>query len=231
MKKIGIIGAMEEEIRLLKNELSNLEVHNYYGFEFYQGRLSGKEVVLVQSGIGKVNASLSTVLMVDHFEVDLIINTGSAGGLSPDLSVGDLVIADGLIHHDVNLLVFGYDQGQMAGMPTIYQPDEDISQLAYRLAKEKGQTAIRGLIASGDQFISDSQQVNNIRQVFPNVKAVEMESAAIAQAAYILKTPFIIIRSISDKADEEAGISFDEFILLAGRKSAEMVIDLLSKID
>ncbi|MCR8969146.1 5'-methylthioadenosine/adenosylhomocysteine nucleosidase [Facklamia sp. 7083-14-GEN3] len=231
MKKIGIIGAMEEEIRLLKDEISNIKIHNYYGFEFYHGSLSGKEVVLVQSGIGKVNASLSTVLMVDHFAVDLIINTGSAGGLSPDLAVGDLVIADGLIHHDVNLLAFGYDQGQMAGMPTIYQPDEKTSQLAYRLANENGQMAIRGLIASGDQFISDSQQVKTILQAFPNVKAVEMESAAIAQAAYVLKTPFIIIRSISDKADEEAGMSFDEFILLAGRKSAEMVMNLLAQFD
>ncbi|MGX7109304.1 5'-methylthioadenosine/adenosylhomocysteine nucleosidase [Facklamia miroungae] len=231
MKKIGIIGAMEEEIRLLKAEMVNAEPIEYHGFVFYQGVLNEQEVVLVQSGIGKVNASVSVVLLVEHFSVDLIINTGSAGGLAPELKVGDLVIADGLIHHDVNLLAFGYEKGQMAGMPTIYQPDETKSQLAYQLANQKGQPVTIGLIASGDQFISDSQQIKKIIQAFPEVKAVEMESAAIAQAAYVLSTPFIIIRSISDKADESASMSFDEFILLAGRQSAELVLDILAHFD
>ena len=121
--KIGIIGAMEEEIRLIKANLSKLKEITHHQVTFYQGYLENREVILVQSGIGKVNATITTVLLVQQFNVDLIINTGTAGGVHKGLKVGDIVIADSLTYHDVDVTGFGYEKGQMAGMPALYYPD------------------------------------------------------------------------------------------------------------
>ena len=225
--KIGLIGAMEEEIRLLKQALQQESEQVVAGYTFYQGQLSGQEVVLVQSGIGKVNAAMTVTLLKQLFDVDLVINTGSAGALGHGLKVGDVVVADQLRHHDADVTAFGYQIGQMAGMPAAYSA---LSDLAAQLYQAKGKLVYRGLIVSGDAFVAGPSQQAPIKANFPQALACEMESAAIAQAAYVLKTPCVVIRAISDSADDQANITFDEFILLAGKESASLVMELLERM-
>lgn len=228
--KIGIIGAMEEEIRLLKNLMENLQEISLHGKVFFEGRLANKNVVLVQSGIGKVNAALITALLVECCNVDSIINTGTAGALQHGLKVGDIVIADSLSHHDVDVTAFGYKLGQMAGMPEDYRSNKDLVLIAQKASHRLGKEAKVGQIVSGDQFINDSEHVNQIKANFSVALACEMESAAIAQAAYVLEKPFVIIRAISDSADEKASMSFDEFVVHAGKASAELVHEMIKLI-
>lgn len=228
--KIGIIGAMEEEIRLLKAEIPASKLTKIASFEFIEGQLGNHDVVLVKSGIGKVNASVVATLLVMQFGVQLIINTGTAGGLHSRLKVGDIVIADCLIHHDVDVTGFGYKKGQMAGMPEQYYPDSDYMRIAKHVCRLLNIEPILGSIVSGDQFINQQSDVRRIMKEFPQAKACEMESAAIAQTAYILETPYIIIRAISDSADEQAAVSFDEFVVIAGKASATIVKALIEVI-
>lgn len=228
--KIGIIGAMEEEIRYLKKVINNQEEINYYGFEFTQGHLGQHEVVLVLSGIGKVNATVSALLLKEKFAVDIMINTGSAGAIDPALEVGDIVIAHSLIHHDVDVTGFGYEPGQMAGMPVVYYPNTQLMRIAQDVCREMDMEPIIGQIASGDQFINSSEKIKAIATTFPTVRAAEMESAAIAQTAHVLGVPFVIIRAISDSANDEASMTFDQFILFAGKVSATIVTKLVEAI-
>lgn len=229
--KIGLIGAMKEEIRIIKENLVDLESFDIAQFTFFQGRLGSQKVVLVESGIGKVNAALSVALLVHHFEVDFVINTGSAGAADPGLKVGDIVIARSIVHHDVDVTGFGYKKGQMAGMPEEYFPHLEAITLAKKVCRLLGIEPVLGQIASGDQFVNDAAHVKNIRRDFPTVRAVEMESAAIAQAAYVLEVPCLIIRSISDAADSEAAITFDEFIILAAANSAQLVMSFIAALE
>ncbi|MBG9979655.1 5'-methylthioadenosine/adenosylhomocysteine nucleosidase [Facklamia lactis] len=229
-QKIGVIGAMEEEIRLLRQQMQEVVVTNKYQFVFYQGQLNQQNIVLVQSGIGKVNASLSVALLVELFNVDFVINTGTAGAVDPGLKVGDLVIAQSLIHHDVDVTAFGYKKGQMAGMPEQYYPDSQAIQITKEVARRQGLEPILAQIASADEFVNNQARIEMIRKEFPVVRAVEMESAAIAQACHVLEKPYLIIRCISDSADEEANMNFDEFLVLAGGISAKIVVELLGKL-
>lgn len=228
--KIGIIGAMEEEIRLLKGEILDPQFKTIASFEFIEGRLGNHEVVLIQSGIGKVNASIVTTLLITNYQVDLIINTGTAGGLHPGLKVGDIVIADSLIHHDVDVTGFGYAKGQMAGMPEKYYPNNDYMRVAKHTCRILDIEPVLGQVVSGDQFINSAESIERIRTDFPKAKACEMESAAIAQTAEVLHTPYVIIRAISDNANEEAAMSFDDFVVLAGKASATIVQQMLLQL-
>lgn len=229
--RIGIIGAMEEEIRLIKANLSKLKEITHHQVTFYQGYLENREVILVQSGIGKVNATITTVLLVQQFNVDLIINTGTAGGLHKGLKVGDIVIADSLTYHDVDVTGFGYEKGQMAGMPALYYPDLQYSQLAKGVCRQLEIEPIFGQIVSGDQFVNSHEKVAQIAIDFPKAKACEMESTAIAQTAHVMKVPFVIIRAISDAGDDDAAFSFDEFVVVAGKASAQIVMNLVINIE
>lgn len=228
--KIGIIGAMEEEIRHLKTVIKNQETITHYNFEFTKGEIGHHEVVLVLSGIGKVNATISALLLKEKFDVDVLINTGSAGAIDPSLEVGDIVIAHSLLHHDVDVTGFGYEPGQMAGMPNVYYPNTQLMRIAQAVCRGIDMEPIIGQIASGDQFINSTEKINEISKTFPTVRAAEMESAAIAQTAHVLGLPFVIIRAISDSANDEASISFDQFILFAGKVSATIVTKLVEAI-
>lgn len=228
--KIGIIGAMEEEIRLLLESMTIESQHVLNHQTFYEGTLNNRPVVLVQSGIGKVNATITTTLLIREFQIDYLINTGTAGGIGKGLKVGDIVWANSLMHHDVDVTGFGYEIGQMAGMPAVYYPDLTYVSLFKAIARAKEIEPILGMIVSGDQFINQTEKQEWIVKHFPKAKAVEMESAAIAQTAYSFNTPFIIIRAISDTADGQASISFDEFVLSAGKLSAQMVAELVAFI-
>lgn len=228
--KIGIIGAMEEEIRYLKKVIKNQESITYRNFEFTTGQLGLHEVVLVLSGIGKVNATISALLLKEKFEVEMMINTGSAGAIDPALKVGDIVIAHSLTHHDVDVTGFGYEPGQMAGMPSVYYPNTQLMRVAQEVCREMDMEPVIGQIASGDQFINSSDKIKAIATTFPTVRAAEMESAAIAQTAHVLGVPFVIIRAISDSADDAASMSFDQFILFAGKVSATIVTKLVEAL-
>ncbi|CAD5900939.1 5'-methylthioadenosine/S-adenosylhomocysteine nucleosidase [Carnobacterium maltaromaticum] len=228
--KIGIIGAMEEEILLLKSKMSNKKEWTEAKADFIEGQIGEVEVVLVRCGIGKVNAALTTTLLLAKHDIDLIVNTGSAGGIGVGLHVGDVVIASEMAYHDVDATVFGYSIGQVPQMPARYIANQGTIEKTITAAKKTGLTPVKGLIVTSDSFIASQAQTDVILSNFPDALASEMEGAAIAQVCYQFDVPFVIIRAMSDVADEEAGVSFDEFIIEAGKKSAEMVLELVASL-
>ena len=224
---IGIIGAMEEENRILLENMAEKTEETHFHLVFTRGKIENQEVVLVQSGIGKVNSAIATAFIIDRYRPDFVINTGSAGGLNTALHVGDVVVADKVAYHDVDATAFGNSVGQVPQMPHYYTADKKVVEKITRAAEKVGLHAVQGTIVSSDSFIASESGTNRIKEHFPDAYATEMEGASIAQACYVLGTPFAIIRAISDGASDGAALSFDEFIVEAGKKSAEMVIELL----
>ncbi|UYZ23788.1 5'-methylthioadenosine/S-adenosylhomocysteine nucleosidase [Mesobacillus jeotgali] len=229
--RVGIIGAMDEEVDLLRSKLEERKDTILAGSEFYQGKIDSLEVVLLKSGIGKVNAALGTALLIEKFEPDVIINTGSAGGFHKDLNVGDVVISTEVRHHDVDVTIFGYEYGQVPRMPAYFAPDDKLVAAAVKSAEQiDGIQVVNGLIASGDSFMNDRERVEFIRTKLPDLYAAEMEAAAIAQVAYQFEKPFVIIRSLSDIAGKESNISFDQFLETAAKNSAELILLMLEEL-
>ena len=220
MEKYGIIGAMESEVKELGGNLQNKETVEYSGLTFLCGFLGGKNVVIVKSGIGKVNAALCAQALILKFNVTAIINTGIAGALRSGLKIFDFVISSAAVYHDFDTTAFGYKVGQVPGMVEQFTADKALGELALNAFEKtefaKEHKAVIGLIASGDQFISDSKQKKNIKANF-DPSCVEMEGAAIAHTCYLNKIPFVIVRCMSDMADEtvEATYSFNEDICAA----------------
>lgn len=227
---IGIIGAMQEEVAILKGDMQNLSTEKIAHVEIYKGQLYGQEVVLMQSGIGKVNATICTTLMIQHFKPKMIINTGSAGGLGQDLEVGDIVVSKSVMHHDVDATAFGYELGQVPMMPVKYEADETLIALATQAIKNNNLNAKLGLIVSGDSFIGTQTQKETIISNLNDVLSVEMEAAAVAQTCYQFNVPFIITRAISDLANGDAGVTFEEFLKVACVSSSKIVKSLLETI-
>lgn len=196
MTRVGIIGAMDEEVQKLKEQLGSYQEKVIAGTPFYQGTIAGQDVILLQSGIGKVNAALSTAVLLNHFQPDVVINTGSAGGFNKDLEVGDIVISSEVRYHDVDATVFGYEYGQVPQMPATYKAEERLINLAERAAKSEinAHNIIKGLIATGDSFMSDPERAAFVMTKFPDLQAAEMEAGAIAQVCHRFETPFVIIR-------------------------------------
>lgn len=227
---IGIIGAMEEEVAILKDQLTQLDEIHIAHVKFYRGQLNGHEVVLTQSGIGKVNVAISTTLLIHEFKPDVIINTGSAGALDGDLNVGDVVVSESVAYHDADAQAFGYELGQIPQMPAQYAADAELLELATEAIEAQSLTAQKGLIVSGDSFIGTNTQRETIRVAFPDALAVEMEATAIAQTCYQFNVPFIITRAISDLANGEAELSFEAFLKKAAQSSSQVVENLVNKI-
>lgn len=225
--KYGIICAMEEEIKTLVAQLENKSETTIGGSEFYEGNLFNQEVVLVRSGIGKVQAGVTAAFLIQDFKVDCIINSGSAGGIGEGLKVGDVVVSTGAAYHDAQATVFGYEPGQLPQQPRIFPADQKLMNDIILAATKANLNSKPGLIVTGDQFISSKEQIAKIKAMYPEVLCSEMEGAAIAQVAYQFKRPYVIIRAMSDVGDEDAGISFDEFIIEAGKKSAAMILNFL----
>jgi adenosylhomocysteine nucleosidase len=229
--KIGIIGAMEVEVVKLRNQLANRNEQKKGSFVFYTGTLNNVEIVLLQSGIGKVNAAIGAALLIDNFKPDYVINTGAAGGFPGDLKVGDIVISEEVIHHDMDCTVFGYKIGQVPGMPASFIADEKLIALA-----EKSVHLLTDLqtkkacILTGDQFMNNADATNKIKTLFPTAEAVEMEGAAIAQTCYQFSIPFVVIRSISDIAGQENDIEYQEFVEIAAVNSAKMVTEMVREL-
>lgn len=229
---IGIIGAMDEEVQQIVNAMVINKVENKASMTFYMGTLSNKDIVIVRSGIGKVNAAVCTQILADDFQVNYVINTGIAGSLKPEIDIADIVISDDVLHHDMDASGFGYPLGQIPRMDTLsFKADERL----IKLAEESCHHAIPdigihvGRIVSGDQFISDKEIKHKIVTNFSGY-CTEMEGAAIAQACYLNSIPFLILRAISDKADDSATMDYPTFEAKAISNSVLLMKELVSRI-
>lgn len=227
---IGIIGAMDEEISLLLENMTNKSEHTVAGCFFVEGQLHGKKVVLLKSGIGKVNAAMATTIMHERFSPTSVINTGSAGGFSEQLEVGDVVISNRVVHHDVDVTAFDYEYGQVPGQPPMFEADQNLVQSAIEAIKEIGLNYAEGIIATGDSFMDNSKRVELVREKFPTMIAAEMEAAAVAQVCYQYGRPFVIIRALSDIAGKESSISFDQFLDKAAKHAAELIMLMIKRL-
>lgn len=230
--RIGIIGAMNEEVIELKNIMTDIQVEKIGNLEFFKGNLLNKEVVLVEGGIGKVNAAICATLMIEHFKVSKILFTGVAGGTNPDINIGDIVIGVDQIEHDFDSTAFGYALGQIPRMDTyIFEADRELVDLAYSVAVEKfGREKVRkGRIVSGDEFVASVEKIKWLRDIF-NADCTEMEGAAVAHVCHVFKMPFLIIRAISDKANHDAKVDFPEFVKLAAKNSKTIIEGILERI-
>lgn len=230
MPKIGIIAAMEEEIRVLAESMIHVHKVEIAGMTFMEGFCKNKEVVIVQSGIGKVNAAIAAVCLLQDFQCEALINTGSAGGIGKGLSIGDVVFSTELSYFDADARVFGYQLGQIPQMPLFYKASLELREAAVEAAHKVGLTTKEGLIVTGDSFVSGGSVMEDIHTHFPDALVVEMEGAAVAQTSWRFDVPFLIVRAVSDTADSNAAISFDAFIIEAGKRSAEMVLELLTSL-
>lgn len=229
---IGIIGAMEEEVASLKKEMEIEQTVERAGMTFIQGKLSGKDVVVVRSGIGKVNMGICAQILVDCFEVDTLINTGVAGSLDAAIDIGDIVISTDAVQHDVDVTALGDPVGQIPRMDTFAFPaDEKLVELAVDVNKEVNPDihTFTGRVVSGDQFISEKNVKDRLVDVFAG-KCAEMEGAAMAQAAYLNKVSYVIIRAISDKADNSANMDYPTFEKQAIVHSVRLVRGLLERM-
>ncbi|EOC1304411.1 5'-methylthioadenosine/S-adenosylhomocysteine nucleosidase [Cronobacter dublinensis] len=229
--KAGIIGAMEEEVTLLRDKIDNRQTLNIAGCEIYTGTLNGVDVALLKSGIGKVSAAMGATLLLEHCKPDVVINTGSAGGLAPSLKVGDIVVSDEVRYHDADVTAFGYEYGQMAGCPAAFKADEKLIAAAQATIEQLNLHAVRGLVVSGDAFINGSVNLAKIRHNFPQAIAVEMEATAIGHVCHNLGVPFVVVRAISDVADQQSHLSFEEFLTVAAKQSSLMVETLLTSLN
>ena len=229
---IGIIGAMEEEVSQFIDAMEEKETMMRAGMAFYTGQLRGKQVVVVQSGIGKVNMAVCTQILADCFEVTHLINTGVAGGLYKEIEIGDIVISSDAVQHDVDATVFGYNKGEIPRMENSYfQADKELIAVAKAACEEVNPDihCYVGRVVSGDQFISDNEAKHFLIRQFDGYCA-EMEGAAMAQAAYLNKIPFVVLRAISDKADQEAAGNYEEFEKAAIKHIVRLIFGILDRL-
>ena len=231
MTKLGIIGAMQVEVEILLGAMENKKSMEKAGSVFYEGTLGGLPVVVVQCGVGKVNAALCAQILCDLFAVTHLVNTGIAGSLCADLDIGDLVVSSDAMYHDMDAVHFGYAFGRVPGMDVVAFPaDETMIRCAYAAAEavNPGHTKI-GRVASGDQFVAEK---NVKEKIIANTHGLctEMEGAAIAQTAYRNQLPFVILRAISDKADDSAEMDYPTFERIAAHRCAEVTMDLARQL-
>lgn len=232
MNCIGIIGAMEQEISLLKEKMEDVKVTELASMKFHQGTIHGKKVVVVRSGIGKVNAAVCAQILADMYHVDAIINTGIAGSLKNEINIGDIVISTDVVQHDMDAVGFGYKPGQIPQMEVFsFQADPALADLAERVCRQVNPDiqVFRGRIASGDQFVSEQSVKNRIKEQFQGF-CTEMEGAAIGQAAYLNNIPFLVVRAISDKADDSASMDYETFEKQAIAHSVNLTENMLKEL-
>ena len=229
---IGIIGAMEEEVAQLKALMENADTVKKAGMEFVTGSISGKDVVVVRSGIGKVNAGICAQILCDVFGTAMIINTGIAGSLDARIDIGDMVISTEAVQHDMDATGFGYEYGVIPRMETsVFPADERLAELAESACRKANPEiqVFRGRVVSGDQFVSAKAKKDWLVQTFGGL-CTEMEGGAIAQAAWLNRVPYLIIRAISDKADDSAQMAYDAFEAEAIRHTVNLMKELLAMV-
>ncbi|WP_353990229.1 5'-methylthioadenosine/adenosylhomocysteine nucleosidase [Pediococcus argentinicus] len=226
--KYGVICAMEEEIKSLQDVMELKETTDINGIKFYQGTIGKADVVLVQSGIGKVEAGITAAILITNFKVEALIHSGSAGGIGEGLKVGDVVLSSEVAYHDADATAFGYEYGQLPQQPARFKADDDLIKRLSDSGKQSDLNIKTGLIVTGDQFISSNDAIDVIKGHFPDALCCEMEGAAIGQVAVQFKKPFVVVRAMSDTGDDSANVSFGDFIIDAGKRSAKMLINLFN---
>jgi len=229
---LGIIGAMDEEVAKIKEQMSDVKVMTKAAMDFYEGTLGGKPVVVVRSGIGKVNAAMCTQILVDSYGVDAVINTGIAGSLNAQIDIGDIVLSTDTLEHDMDAVAFGYPLGQIPRMDTLaFKADDKLRAIAKKVCEEvvPEVSVFEGRVVSGDQFVSDKGKKEWLVENFDGY-CTEMEGAAIAHAAYLNEIPFLIIRAISDKADDSASMDYPTFEAQAIEHSVTLLLELCKRI-
>lgn len=228
---LGIIGAMDEEVRLLTGKLEDMEQEQWAGITFVSGRIAGKRVVVCKSGVGKVNAAVTAQLLITACKVDAILFTGVAGALDPELEVGDLVVSLDCLQHDMDARALGFPRGVIPYQEqSVFPADPELVKLAAASGEAVLPGRVRtGRVLSGDKFIADKEEVAGLREELQGVCA-EMEGAAVAQVCAMNGIPYVVIRSMSDKADGSAPVSFAEFTALAAKRSSELVEHLLGRM-
>ena len=231
MNNIGIIVAMQEELDEVLKMMGCVKQEKIYEIDYYTGKIETTNVILVKSGVGKVNAARTTQILIDKLDVKTIINVGSAGALNPKLNIGDIVIANRLVQHDFDITAFNHNKGYISGVGDYIDSDEELVSKLKNIAnslKNKEYNVVTGVIASGDIFCTEIKMKEKIHSKF-NAECVEMEGAAIAQVCYLDNIPFVIIRSISDSPNGNNAIVFEEFVKLASNRCAFILRELLKK--
>ena len=232
MNRIGIIGAMDIEVDALKEQMADVTRVNKASMEFYQGKLNGKDVVVVRSGIGKVNAAVCTQILADVFEVEAVINTGIAGSLRNEINIGDIVVSTDALQHDMDAVEFGYPKGQIPGMKVFsFVANAALRETAVRVCQKVNPDiqVFEGRVVSGDQFVASAEVKNKIIKEFAGY-CTEMEGAAIAQTAYLNGIPFVVVRAISDKADNSATMDNLTFETQTAQHCVNLVGEMLREL-
>lgn len=226
--KVGIVGAMEEELEPLRRAFNGPVADNGTQGEFVTGRLGDLEVALVRCGVGKVNAAVATALLLKEFKPDFLINSGVAGGFKRGVAVGDIVVSSELRHYDADATVFSYARGQIPMMPVCFKSDTRLLQVAEKAGEEMNTRVHFGQVLSGDSFIHNEYQISDLQHNFPHALAVEMEGAAVAQTGYLFSTPFIVVRAISDQIQgQDNDTVYTTSMASAAAGSCSMVLTML----
>lgn len=228
MKKIAILGAMEIEIKPLLEKLSEYETVEYANNKYYIAEYHGYQLIIAHSKIGKVFSALTATIMIEHFNAEVLLFTGVAGGLQ-DLQVGDLIAATATVQHDVDITAFGYPYGKIPSSSVEIKTSKELLEKAQLIAKEQNFALQTGVIATGDQFVHSSESKSFMIKEFA-AKAIEMEGGSVNLVCHELGIPSLILRSISDTADGEAAENFDEFAIMAAQRSADFIMMLIKKI-
>ena len=228
-QKIAIMGAMPEEIEPIIDKLDNVQTNVYGDNKYYEGSYRGQEVVVAYSKIGKVFATLTATTLIEKFGCDMLLFSGVAGAISNELSIGDLIIADGLCQHDLDITAFGHPFGYVPEGEVCISTDVGLRNIAKDIAKSKGLTLKEGVIATGDQFVANEERKNWIGTTF-KADALEMEGASVAVVCNALNIPFFILRAISDSADMDASFNFDEFLESSAKISADFILSMVDAL-
>jgi len=229
MTKLAIMGAMEEEIEPLLAHFENVNVVEFADNKYYEVNYKGLDIVIAYSKIGKVFASLTATTMIEKFGCDILLFSGVAGGINPELQIGDLIIANKLCQHDLDITAFGHPNGFVPGGKVYVETTASLNEVAKEVANENGLKVIEGTIATGDQFVHSTERKEFIESTF-KADALEMEGASVAVVCDALNVPFFILRAISDTADMDAGFDFDEFLKSSAKNSAEYLIKIVDKL-
>ncbi|NOR56284.1 MAG: 5'-methylthioadenosine/adenosylhomocysteine nucleosidase [Sulfurovum sp.] len=227
--KIAIMGAMPEEVEPIVSQLDNLKKTVYAANTYYEGSYKGQEVVVAYSKIGKVFATLTATILIEKFNCDTLLFSGVAGAISDDLKIGDLIIADGLCQHDLDITAFGHPYGFVPEGEVCIPTDVSLRNIAKEVASNKGLTLKEGVIATGDQFVANAERKDWIGDTF-KAAALEMEGASVAVVCSALDIPFFILRAISDSADMDASFNFDEFLESSAKISANFILSMVAAI-
>lgn len=219
---IGIISAMEEELLEIKKLMKNITTKNIYEKTFYVGNIEEKDVVLVRSSVGKVNSARVCQMLIDNFGVELVINVGTAGSIDNSLNIGNVVVATELVQHDFDVTPFGRKLGEIENIGESIKVDDKLLNLFDNIDVRKG------IIATGDKFVVDIEEKNNVRNFFGAI-CIEMEGASIAQVCFLNKVPVLVIRSITDKLDGSSKVEFEEFLESSSKNAANILNEILKK--